>query len=471
MNRNPHPPSPIPLPWSCPRWIGVLLLLLPLFPVGSDAQTLFFVENSVGPQVMAMNLGGGAPSVYFVPPAPFTTIVDIAVDSQGRLFLSLTDGGTTAELHRVDVGGSHVAITPNLGISMRGLHVGASGQLFFVEQITDVARINSDGSGHTTLFSTVFDTIHAVSTDALGSVFFSSTSIAGTSPPNGIRMLETLGGTSALTVQGSTTPSGTIGGLHVAPCGPLLFTESSGTQSTLYRIDAAGPTPVHSVATPQSLSGSHVADGAGGTLAILKSSATGSQDRIIQINGAGASTIYQAPPQSTIESLALWTGPCPQPTAASGSVGATVGGPFDVLTINGFAGGPSRQAAVSPFQSISVGVNPAPGSTPFPSFILWGLLGRPEPAERFSGPATVGDLCFEPCLLNPTNPDLFTLVDGYGIAACPSQSGGIAPWSLTLPSGLPMEFEVTLQGLIDDATSPSGLATTNALVLRVSYNP
>ena len=74
-----------------------------------------------------------------------------------------------------------------------------------------------------------------------------------------------------------------------------------------------------------------------------------------------------------------------------------------------------------------------------------------------------------PCPIDPFNPALFTLADNFPIGGCvPLLPSTAAAWSLTVPGGVPVPIDVTLQAVIEDVTSPSTYAVTNGVILRVN---
>lgn len=141
----------------------------------------------------------------------------------------------------------------------------------------------------------------------------------------------------------------------------------------------------------------------------------------------------------------------------NGSVGAGMGGPFDILRVNGQAiqGGLRRITVPAgiPFQ-ISVDVppsNPQPSATA-PFFVMWARMGSPSTASPWPLPLGIGDLCFD-----PTQSATFM------------QIAATAPWSATMPA-LPTPFMVSLQGAIFD-TPQAHIAVTNLVTWDVQTAP
>ena len=58
--------------------------------------------------------------------------------------------------------------------------------------------------------------------------------------------------------------------------------------------------------------------------------------------------------------------------------------------------------------------------------------------------------------------------DNFPIGACPPYLPSFdTPWSMTVPGGVPVAVDVTIQGVIEDVTKPSTYAVTNAIIVRV----
>jgi hypothetical protein len=153
-------------------------------------------------------------------------------------------------------------------------------------------------------------------------------------------------------------------------------------------------------------------------------------------------------------------------TAWDGNVGIGSGGPHDLLTINGSNGGATRTVNVGFGTPLAMSVATAPGGLAPAQFILWGVLGQPPPSSVFTLPFGIGTTCFSPCTLAPANPGLFTLASTFGPDPCGSLLPATsAPWSFSLPSGVPVPITATLQGGIEQGTG--SYAVFNAITLVV----
>ncbi len=150
-------------------------------------------------------------------------------------------------------------------------------------------------------------------------------------------------------------------------------------------------------------------------------------------------------------------------SCAAGTVGIGLGGPFDVLTINGTAGLPGRRVNVGIAQPFTVAVL-SPPTNPLPAnFVIAGYVGIPCTQDTTPLPGSLGTLCFLPSALSSTNPGAFMLADslGLGIGFLPAAP---APWGFGV-GGVGFPFQVTLQGLIEE--TPGVLRTTNAITLAI----
>jgi hypothetical protein len=224
---------------------------------------------------------------------------------------------------------------------------------------------------------------------------------------------------------------------------------------------------VHAVPYP-AVFGKHVSDGQGTVFAIVdrRPYTSGVTPHLVMISGGVATTLYSVSPSGTLGDLTASFAPC-APTAATGSVGASAGGPFDVLVVNGSAGSAFRRVSIPRAQSFQVAVATPPTGGPA-LFAVVGMIGVPDPKDGLAGPAGFGRLILTPCPLAPADPFLFTLVDGFGIGGSPPiLQATPTPWSVTLP-GLDLDFSFTIQGVIQDVTAtPFAVSATNAIRIDI----
>lgn len=153
----------------------------------------------------------------------------------------------------------------------------------------------------------------------------------------------------------------------------------------------------------------------------------------------------------------------------AGNVGAGAGGPFDVLTINSSSGGGGRTISVAQFAPITFGMAQPPTNPLAAPFVIFGTLGFPAITDSFAITG-LGTFCFTPFFLAPQNLNLFVLADSIDpndpFALLPSTP---APWTFTLPGGIPGPFDFALQGAIFHNTVPGigGLAITNRVQVSI----
>ena len=148
----------------------------------------------------------------------------------------------------------------------------------------------------------------------------------------------------------------------------------------------------------------------------------------------------------------------------SGNVGLGLGGPFDLLTINGSAGLPARRVDVGLGSPITISVAQPP-TNPLPSaFAVIGYIGVPTPADAYTLPFGIGTLCFPAPQLFPATPGLFTLTNNFGPEPGQLVGSNPAPWSFTA-AGLPFAFQFTLQGVIQQ--DPGTVRVMNGVIVNV----
>jgi hypothetical protein len=169
-------------------------------------------------------------------------------------------------------------------------------------------------------------------------------------------------------------------------------------------------------------------------------------------------TAYGPPAQITTSAQGLGA-------SAAGNVGANGGGgPFDVLLVNGSAGNAARTVTLGVSQPLTFDVLQPPTS-PGPSpFAVFGMIGQPGAAVPFAVGFGIGTFAITPCPASPLDATLFTLTDNFGPSPCPQFVGSTpAPWTFSVPTGIPFPIETIFQGLIFDPTGSFSLSITNAV--------
>ncbi len=148
----------------------------------------------------------------------------------------------------------------------------------------------------------------------------------------------------------------------------------------------------------------------------------------------------------------------------AGNVGAGLGGPFDVLKINGSAGLPERHVVV-PLGSQSIVTMDQPPTNPQPAgYALFSALGEVTMGHDFALPFGIGPMSFVPC---PAAPWLFPLTFVYaasiGLGPCsPIYPSLPAPWSSGPGPAIFFPLTLTFQGVIEE--TPGIYRVTNGRV-------
>lgn len=153
---------------------------------------------------------------------------------------------------------------------------------------------------------------------------------------------------------------------------------------------------------------------------------------------------------------------------AAGTVRATVGGPENVLFVDGSAGGTRRRVDIDPSAGFTIAVNPPTGQASA-AFALFGLLGEPQPTDAISFGA-IGTMCFTPAPIAIADARAFTLTENFGFNLPQLVGSTPAPFSINVPA-VGFELSFTLQGVMFDQSSPSVLSVTNGVLVNVTSNP
>lgn len=188
----------------------------------------------------------------------------------------------------------------------------------------------------------------------------------------------------------------------------------------------------------------------------------GGDFRMFDTNGSSNIARWEMDPNSPLCAVLA------EPTA-SGNFGAAIGGPYDVLTVNG-ATGQGRRVNIGVGQPFSISITQpfaAPSTAPF---VLFGYLGIPTAADAVMLLPGLGAMSFTPCPLAPTNPQTFVVADGFGLPGCVGVVGATpAPWTFGLPFGLASPITATFQGIIADSSATYGVSITNAVAVIVGF--
>ncbi len=161
---------------------------------------------------------------------------------------------------------------------------------------------------------------------------------------------------------------------------------------------------------------------------------------------------------------------------SSGNVDLANGNPEDTLRISGSAGGPTRSVSVAPGGAFSLSLDAASAGPAQGRFVVWAWIGEGiAPRDLSAMSQLVG------CTVNPTplnlglSPQPQFCLPGNGIPsfACTGTNiknvASFAPWSVNRNNGISNPITITLQGLLQDDSTPhpQGYSVTNAVTLRV----
>ena len=154
--------------------------------------------------------------------------------------------------------------------------------------------------------------------------------------------------------------------------------------------------------------------------------------------------------------------------ASAGQIGAYSGGPWDVLKINGSAGGLWRKVTVPIGTSSSLEMDQPPTAAGPVHFSVFGILGEANFDSVVTVPLGIGDMMFAPAPMIPfLHPSFFTLASTVGTLGlyAPIFNATPTPWNSGPGPAIPFPMLMTLQGIIEE--SPGVYVPTNALIFEV----
>jgi hypothetical protein len=136
-------------------------------------------------------------------------------------------------------------------------------------------------------------------------------------------------------------------------------------------------------------------------------------------------------------------------SSAESAVGATAGGPFDLLRVQGRTGNGHR-VNMTLSEPITIEVSQPP-TVPDVAILPVGL----------------GSTAFMPCPLMPSDGRLFVIADDFGLGCTALASAYGTPWTLILPQGIGLPADFALQAIVGDLSATYGIAKTNAVLVSV----
>jgi hypothetical protein len=155
--------------------------------------------------------------------------------------------------------------------------------------------------------------------------------------------------------------------------------------------------------------------------------------------------------------------------AAAGNVGdaSGVGGPFDILKINGSPGYSGRTVEAPTNTPLTFELAAPPGvAAPF-NYALCGMFGVPDSSSAY--PSAFGQFLFLPAPIDPAASGFFLLASNVGFTApAPIVPTPPAPLIVVAAAGLPTPITMTLQAAVDAGGAfPGDLRISNGIVLSV----
>ena len=138
----------------------------------------------------------------------------------------------------------------------------------------------------------------------------------------------------------------------------------------------------------------------------------------------------------------------------------------DVLSINGSTGGLSHGIEVAVGAPITWELATPSTHSGQAQNILFMYIGPDAGLSETALPGALGTMCFVPEPLAPGTPGLYTLASSYAGGTGGIVSGGVTPWTLTYPPGLPVAgLSITTQAVVE--SQPGTLRVSNAVKLDV----
>ncbi len=154
--------------------------------------------------------------------------------------------------------------------------------------------------------------------------------------------------------------------------------------------------------------------------------------------------------------------------ASRGRAGENNGGPFDLLTMNGSAGGMFRRVEVPIGASSSLEMAQPPYLTAPVQYAIYGILGEANFDSVINVPLGIGDMMFAPAPMIPwPHPSFFMLASTFGPIGFwqPLFTAMPTPWSSGPGPAIPFPFLMTIQGILEEG--PGVYVPTNALIFEV----
>ncbi len=147
-----------------------------------------------------------------------------------------------------------------------------------------------------------------------------------------------------------------------------------------------------------------------------------------------------------------------------GNIGLGMGGPYNVLRINGTPGDAAHRVNVSIGTSSMMSLDQPPTNGLAANFAIFGIWGEPSVFDSFALPFNIGDIGFIPCPVIPAlEPVTFVFAASIPLGTCtPIYPWGPAPWSSGPGPAIFFPLKITFQGVVEE--TPGTYKVTNGIV-------
>ncbi|MCB9832713.1 MAG: hypothetical protein H6807_09580 [Planctomycetes bacterium] len=154
--------------------------------------------------------------------------------------------------------------------------------------------------------------------------------------------------------------------------------------------------------------------------------------------------------------------------AAPGRVGIAAGGPFDVLTINGSAGGAERKVIATVGSPAAIEIRQPPHVAGPCRFVIFGIFGEAEVDHLVTVPYGIGEMAFAPLPMLPAQLQwsvAFVLTDNFSPTSPQLMASTATPWLSAQGPAIGWPLTISLQGVLEEA--PGLLVPTNVIVYEL----
>ncbi len=152
-------------------------------------------------------------------------------------------------------------------------------------------------------------------------------------------------------------------------------------------------------------------------------------------------------------------------SSSTSAVGLGVGGPYDILQVNGSTGSLFRTVTIPLGSSSTISMNQPPSSLSPRGFAIFGLVGEAQEQNITHVPLGIGEMTFAPCPLDPTSPSLFTLTNNIGGGCLPLTASTQTPWTSAPFPPIFVPLTLTFQGVLEETMGV--YRRTNMVIFKV----